>query len=127
MRPDNWLSQLPDSWLECRAMRHSWKLSGFLAVNRDDKKILGSRNPMFHKFPQVVVRATFCDRCEVIRTDYYGRTDVNKVHGFVKITSHYRYPKGYLFHKTEESADRPQPVDAVFETFMRSGGAIPLA
>jgi hypothetical protein len=69
------LGDLPDTYIECRDMRHSWKRQGGY------REVQGSRN--------LVARTLACTRCGC------ERTDVISVSTFDRVSTTYHYPEGY--------------------------------
>jgi hypothetical protein len=69
------LGDLPDTYVECRDMRHSWGRRGGY------QEVTGSKN--------LVARDLECSRCGCVRTD------VINVSTFDRVSTAYHYPDGY--------------------------------
>lgn len=72
------LTDLPDQFVECRDMRHAWKVQqGFHEVKGRGKR------------SRYVARTLKCIRCGG------ERTDVLNVSTFDRVSTQYHYPEGY--------------------------------
>jgi hypothetical protein len=89
-------------YTDCRTIRHSWDHIGW-SEPEDDRPIaaVGAN--------RVVTRATLCQRCGCVRTEWFAKEGKFP---FRKVANRYRYPVGYRFvpddHPGEE---RPTSAD----------------
>ena len=97
---DEHVKELPTKFLECRDMRHAWKVqSGFRAVGEVKSGV---------KFVQ---RTLECQRCKT------ERVDVLSVRTFDRVSTQYRYPTGYTI-PGNTAGNRGQSIRA--EVYARS-------
>lgn len=66
------LQDLPDNFLQCRDIRHQWKVNGDYTPDKN-----------------VISRSIICTRCQAERMDTYSAKT------FDKISTQYRYPANY--------------------------------
>jgi hypothetical protein len=88
----NALDGLPESYITCRELHHTWKVSsGYIAIDtteRDDRlPRLGMR--------QYVERRLVCTRCKTIRSDAYALEQREGWTALRKLNSTYKRPEGY--------------------------------
>lgn len=76
----NALTKLPDEWVDCRDMRHSWRVS----VDFHVSEAAG-------RHPNEIRRELVCTRCETIRKEVYHHT----ARGLDKVHQGYAYPEEY--------------------------------
>lgn len=92
------LSQLPDRFLNCRDLRHDWKVesnyhdAGFTVEGAGVK--------------QAVERVILCKTCGTRRTDVSVVVErANSVPRMEKLSTQYKYPKGYLMKRGQIPRD----------------------
>lgn len=116
-RDKEFVRRLDDTYLECRSIRHAWKIDHFRAVPMDDDSTKAQNYRRQYK--QVLQRKMHCLRCGSERVDYFGRGDVLNLNGFTKLDSVYHYEKGYVFVTEESDKQAPRFSDYNQELFRR--------
>lgn len=112
-RDVKWVKGLDRHFLECRSLRHAWRLDKFQTVARDETSIKVETSA------QLIQRRLYCLRCETTRIDYYIRNAKDRLNGFRRHSSRYVYPKGYTFKGSEHALQSPSINDYVFESYRR--------
>ena len=92
------LTQLPDKYLNCRDLRHDWKIES----NFHDAGFEVEGDGV----TQAVERIILCKTCGTRRTDVSVVVErANSVPRMEKLSSQYRYPKGYLMKRGQIPRD----------------------
>lgn len=101
-----------DTYLECRDLRHSWKIQGFFNYGGE------------------VVRRLSCSRCKTVREDHWEPNGE-------RISGRYKYPDGYsirgsnvkafdvrreVLHRVKVYANEEQMQQALFTSRQRKSG-----
>lgn len=90
------LVDLPDTWIQCRDMKHAWTVVQDFHVTH--------RFHIGNKI-QVIARVLECDRCQTQRHETYLHNGV----GLDKIGQHYAYEDGYQL-KGIPRGNKPQSI-----------------
>lgn len=111
----NALEEIPDSFLECRDLRHWWKKLTDLHIVETTPD------------GDLVKRESMCERCLTVREDnYLLRSDRWGVQRLEVLGSSYKYPDGYLIPAMAQ-ADHAREI-LRFEQMRRAlGGTVPSA
>lgn len=87
------LRTIPDSYAECRSLRHAW-------VPKKYKTIEPNKTARLLGFNQHIGRALVCDRCRVLRVDMFSRRKSKRTtSAWVKVGTRYGYPDDYALPK----------------------------
>lgn len=86
------LANMPESYLECRSTQHRMNIADpFRVVDTEAEE--GARPHMGHKI--YAKRILECDRCGMVRNDYYAITSRRGHTVLTKINATYEQPEGY--------------------------------
>lgn len=110
----NWLEQLPEEFVECRSLRHSWVRESFRFAPMEELENF----TVPRQFDQVVLRRLVCARCNTTRLELFGRSK-EVLRDFDRFFVGYYYPDGYNWHRQSEGEERPSYRDANRELFRR--------
>lgn len=91
------LTRLPDNWIQCRDMRHAWKVRQDFHVEESE--------PGTRQLTQIG-RTLECTRCKTHRVEHYvSRNGI----GLEKVKQYYMYPDGYQIHGVPRGV-KPQSI-----------------
>lgn len=106
------LSQLPDKYLNCRDLRHDWKVES----NYHDAGFTVEGAGV----TQAVERIILCKTCGTRRTDVSVVVErANSVPRMEKLSTAYKYPKGYLMKRGQIPRDLGVSQLVRYETLRR--------
>lgn len=104
---------LDTDFLECRNLRHAWKLRYFGKVSGAPEEIQTTFSP------NVIVRQAVCTRCECLKETFYSSPDAHlRSAPFWPFYSRYRHPRDYLW-RGKEKAERPTSAHFAEELYER--------
>ena len=89
------LADMPDAYLECRATQHRMNVTDPFRIV-DSRTEQGAREHKGHTL--YAKRVCTCDRCGMVRNDYYAISSRRGHHFLTKINATYEPPEGYAVH-----------------------------
>lgn len=114
------VEHLVEEYIKCRAVRHQFDVLYFEAIRG-----IPDFKPPRQMSPSVIVLQIQCQRCTLIREDFFNPTNASRLSmglPFVAFTKRYIYPAGYSWSKKESSKERPSPADYKHELYNRFKG-----
>lgn len=108
--------KLDHDFLECRSLRHQFNLVYFGPI----RGLPPDLQPRLS--PSTIVRQAECNRCGVIKEDFFNPTNASRASMGLTFTSfhrRYRYPPGYQWDGLNSTKERPTNADYNYELYKR--------
>lgn len=115
-RDQSFVRELPQGFLECRAMRHAYRVEYFGTLNDAPDWVQAKWNPA------TLVMIRRCIRCQLATLYFMNNANGGRAlsgEPFRPFATRSVYPKSYLWHGDKTTLDRPATPDYNRELYNR--------